>query len=376
MTNFTYLCFHAILLREFISDYTEVAMKKSKKGMLNALFLMILIAATLYVTLHDQNIGQIFQSIHNTKKTWLILAIFLVFLYVLSESVIIKYLMHVLKKTVSFFRCAKYSFIGFFYSCITPSASGGQPMQVFYMQRDGLDVSVSALVLLIITVGYKAILVIMSAWMFLFDGSFILSNLGSVRYIFIYGVSANVIFIAFLLVLIFHEALIRSFLFRIVRLLAFLRLAKDPKKLQEKLLNIMEPYHSGAVYIRGHLSVLFHVVWLSAIQRLALFLVPWCVYRAMGLQGYSAFEIVTLQTIIALSVDMLPLPGGVGAAETSFEIMFTTIFGSALVIPGMLLSRGISYYFLVAVSGIITVIAHIKITVPKGERQSVDKTNV
>ena len=154
---------------------------------------MILIAATLYFTLHDQNIGQIFQSIHNTNKAWLIFAVFLVFIYVFGESVIIKYLMRILKKTVSFFSCAKYSFIGFFYSCITPSASGGQPMQVFYMQRDGLDVSVSALVLLIITVGYKAILVIMSALMFLFDGSFILSNLGSVRYIFIYGVSANVI---------------------------------------------------------------------------------------------------------------------------------------------------------------------------------------
>lgn len=351
-------------------------MKKSKKGILNALFLMILIAATLYFTLHDQNIGQIFQSVHNTNKIWLIFAIFLVFIYVFSESVIIKYLMHVLKKSVFFFRCAKYSFIGFFYSCITPSASGGQPMQVFYMQRDGLDVSESALVLLMITVGYKAILVIMSAFMFLFHGSFILYRLGNVRYIFIYGIAANVIFIALLLVLIFHEALAQSFLCRIVHLLAFLHFTKNPEKLQDKLLKIMEPYHNGAVYIRDHLSILFHVLWLSAIQRLALFLVPWCVYRAMGLKGYSAFEIVTLQTIIALSVDMLPLPGGVGAAETSFEIMFTTIFGPALVIPGMLLSRGISYYFLVAVSGIVAVTAHAKTTIRKGERQSVKKTNV
>lgn len=343
-------------------------MKKSKKVFLNTLFLIILIAATLYFTLHDQNIGQIFQSMHNAEGLWLIFAVMLVFVYVYSESVIIKYLMHVLKKSISLFSCIKYSFIGFFYSCVTPSATGGQPMQAFYMQRDGLDVSVSALVLLMITVGYKAILVIMSTVMFLLKGAFILSNLGNVKYIFIYGVIVNIAFITFLLVIIFHETLAKSFLCKIVSLLAFLHLTRNREKLQDRLLKIMEPYHMGAVYIRTHMSILFHVLWISAVQRCALFLIPWCVYRAFGLQGYSAFEIVTLQTIIALSVDMLPLPGGVGAAETSFEIMFTRIFGSALVIPGMLLSRGISYYFLVAVSGIVAIASHVKVSIGKRER--------
>lgn len=68
----------------------------------------------------------------------------------------------------------------------------------------------------------------------------------------------------------------------------------------------------------------FHVLWMSVVQRAALFLVTWCVYRSFGLHGISAIQIVALQTIISLSVDMLPLPGGVGASEKSFEIMFGT----------------------------------------------------
>lgn len=31
----------------------------------------------------------------------------------------------------------QYSFIGFFYSGITPSATGGQPVQLYYMSKDG-----------------------------------------------------------------------------------------------------------------------------------------------------------------------------------------------------------------------------------------------
>ena len=61
----------------------------------------------------------------------------------------------------------------------------------------------SALVLLIITVAYKAVLVILSGVMFIFKKDFILGNLGPVRYILIYGVIVNVAFITFLLVVIF-----------------------------------------------------------------------------------------------------------------------------------------------------------------------------
>lgn len=56
--------------------------------------------------------------------------------------------------------------IGFFYSCITPSASGGQPAQIYYMSKDGLDVSVSTLVLMIVTITYKAVLVLVGLWFY------------------------------------------------------------------------------------------------------------------------------------------------------------------------------------------------------------------
>lgn len=333
-------------------------LKKYGKAIFNALFLIVLIAATLYFILRDQNIGAIFAAIRQARKIWLILAIILVFVFVCSESVIIKYLMRQLSNHVRLVRCIKYSFIGFFFSCVTPSASGGQPMQVYYMQKDKLNVSVSALVLLIVTVGYKAVLVVLSGVMFLFERPFIMTNLGNVKYILIYGIIANVLFIAFLLLMILKGSLAQSMIDGCIHFLSFLHIIKNKKKIQEKFYKMMGSYHAGAAYIRNNWMTLIIVFLISVVQRVALFLVPWCVYRSFGLFGISAVQIVTLQTIIALSVDMLPLPGGVGASETSFTVMFGSIFGSQLLIPGMLLSRGISYYFLVFISGIVTVAAH------------------
>ena len=50
-------------------------------------------------------------------------------------------------------RCIQYSFIGFFYSGITPSATGGQPVQLYYMNKDGNRGSDSTVVLMTVAGG-------------------------------------------------------------------------------------------------------------------------------------------------------------------------------------------------------------------------------
>lgn len=333
-------------------------MKKHAKVIINTAFLLLLLFATVYFLFRDRELSDIFAAIHSADKFYLIIGLILVLVFVCSESVIIRYLMRLLNNKVPLGRCIKYSFVGFFFSSVTPSATGGQPMQVYYMQKDGLSASVSALVLLIITVAYKAVLVVLSGIMFILKKDFIAANLGNVKYILIYGVIVNIAFITFLIIVIFKESLAKRVIHYTVHFLGKIRVVKHAEAAEGRCLMIMEPYHEGAEYIKKHLGVLFNVFMITVFQRVSLFVVTYCVYRSFGLHGVSAFDIVTLQTVIALSVDMLPLPGGIGASETSFLAMFGTIFGSTFLMPGMLLSRGISYYALVAISGAVTVGAH------------------
>ena len=73
----------------------------------------------------------------------------------------------------------------------------------------------------------------------------------------------------------------------------------------------------------------------------------------------AVYQIVALQTMIALAIDVIPVPGGIGFSESCFLVLFDKIFGEQLIIPGMLLSRGITYYVLIVISAIITLIAHL-----------------
>lgn len=103
------------------------------------------------------------------------------------------------------------------------------------------------------------------------------------------------------------------------------------------------------------------IVFLATLlQRIALFSVTYFVYRAFGLFEYGVVDIIALQSIISIAVDMLPLPGGIGVSENLFLIIFKKIFKGSLIMPGMLLSRGISYYGLLIISAVVTLVVQIR----------------
>ena len=75
----------------------------------------------------------------------------------------------------------------------------------------------------------------------------------------------------------------------------------------------------------------------------------------------SQEHIWLLQSAISISADMLPLPGGMGISEHLFLTIFDPIFYGDLLLPAMVLSRGIAYYVQLVFSAAVTLIAHILI---------------
>ena len=55
------------------------------------------------------------------------------------------------------------------------------------------------------------------------------------------------------------------------------------------------------------------------------FSITYLVYRAMGLSALGFIDVVALQSVISISVDMLPLPGGMGISEGLFLNIFFSI---------------------------------------------------
>ena len=111
-------------------------MKSRKKIIFNGVFLAVVFALTIYGVFHGEDLSSMMDAIHRADKRWLVQGIALVAFFIWGESIIIWYMMRssgiCLKKRT----CFLFSSVGFFFSCITPSASGGQPMQIYYMKKE------------------------------------------------------------------------------------------------------------------------------------------------------------------------------------------------------------------------------------------------
>ena len=68
------------------------------------------------------------------------------------------------------------------------------------------------------------------------------------------------------------------------------------------------------------------------------------------------FEFLAVQAILSLAVTAVPLPGSVGASEGSFMLLYSGMVAADNVFPMMMLSRGISFYGFLAISGAVTLI--------------------
>lgn len=336
-------------------------MQDKKKAIGNMVFLLVVFGLTIYGVFHGEDLGAMMQAIRQADVRWLIPGICLVLFFIWGESIIIWYMMRsfriYLKKRI----CFLFSSVGFFFSCITPSATGGQPMQIYYMNKEKIPIPVATVVLMIVTITYKLVLVVTGVGILLFGQGFLHRYLEGILPVYDLGLILNVFCVSFMTVLVFHPVLAEKIILTGMDWLEKLHLLRKKESRRKKFQDSMDVYRETAAYLKAHKGVIAVVILVTFVQRLALFAVTWMVYLAFRMEGTPIWDVVLLQAVISVSVDMLPLPGGMGISESLFLKIFATVFAS-VTLPAMVLSRGLGYYSQLLVSALFTIVAQLYYT--------------
>ena len=331
-------------------------MGSKKKVLLNGALFIGIFALTLWGVFHGENPGELRGAIGECDAVWLFPAAFCVFVFIWGESIIIWHMLDSygirLKKRI----CFLFSSVGFFFSCVTPSASGGQPMQIYFMKKEQVPVPVATVVLMIVTIIYKFVLVVIGVGIMVFARDFEADYLSGIIPVFYLGVALNVFCVSSMILLVFHPFLAKKILVKGVHVLERLHILKHKEGRLKRLESSMDLYNETASFMRNHIGLMLRVFLITFVQRTALFAVTCFVYRAFHLSGTGWMTILVLQAVISVSVDMLPLPGGMGISESLFMIIFEPIFG-VLLLPGMIVSRGMGYYSELLISALFTLMA-------------------
>lgn len=345
-----------------VPDCAEEKKPKKKKWLKYAVCILLLVALaalTFWYLLKDASLPEVFKTIKSANPRLLLLAVAFTLGYVLFEALGLFAVMrsHVNQgKKTRFISTVKYAAADFYFCGITPSASGGQPVVAVFMAKDGVSVAFSTIVLLLSTATFKMVLVLLSLLSLFFISPMIFAS-GNVllAVLFVVGLLINVLFILFCLLLVYKPSIVESFGRKTLKFLHKIKIVKNAEKAGEKLDKMLESYREGAEYAKSHFGVVARMFLYTLIQRVLLFSVGYVVAAALG-EKSDYFVFMSIQAVIATAVDSMPFPGGVGLSETMFKRLYSLVYTPALMMPALLLTRGISFYLLLTLTGLYILI--------------------
>lgn len=335
-------------------------MNPSKKTLLKTLLLAVLIGLTFYWLFRDLDMGSVLNTALNSNLWYIGAAMLCMVGYIFFCGYSIRVMITPMGKRMSIYRCFKYAFIDFYFSAITPSSTGGQPMQVIAMRRDGYDATDSTVILISIAALYKISLLAMFGIIYFLNYEYLSAQVADIRFLFWLGLALNVFLIALIIVCLYSRTLSALMMRFIMFIAKKFKFTKDPEALERRMRRVLEHYHLCADFLASHPMTVTRCLISLTLQRVMLLLVPYCVCLALGLTGVSVFKVMGLQMLLSICCDMMPLPGAVGISERVFLALYSSIFGAELLYPAVMMSRSVSFYLMLLVSGLFMLISRLR----------------
>lgn len=298
------------------------------------------------------------ESIKNADIYLILFALFLKFFSLFCEAFNIKNILKVYGEKITMGRALKYSFIGFFYSSITPSATGGQPMQVYHMKKDGIDIAHSTVTLLLMLCSFHIITLFFMLVGAANNFHYLVDNLHYFSILFVIGIGISIALLTVIMSLIFSPRateLIERAVKKIFRKFKVQNSAEKLSKLEETI----KDYRTSSEFLKKNKILFVKILGVTFIQLLAYYSIDYVVMRAFMLSNASLFKMITLHAVLYSSICMIPLPGSLGANELGFKALYKPIFGP-LVDSAVITTRFVEFYFYVLISSVVAIVAYAK----------------
>lgn len=330
--------------------------KKKRKIPWSMLYIAATIVAVLLFGVFNRKFGDVFRTIGNLTPGFLTLAILVSLVYFLFEGEIFRLLLRSQGYRIRVGAGLKNALLGLYYSYITPSATGGQPMQAAYLLRDSkIPVGISTAVLIIKFMCFQCAFVLVSLVSFLGMYHNLAAQNPRIIPFAVVGLAVNGASILFFSAL-FYKPVLHS-LCRLAKwLVGKFRFLRKRKGLLDAVDRFEADFGSYTNDFAGKQKSLIAGVLLSIPQFIAQMSVIYFIFRAFGYHDVNYLEILAVQSLLQVSVSFMPMPGASGAQEIGFSSFFRNYFVNDDLYAAVMVWRFFTYY-LVVIAGALMVVA-------------------
>ncbi len=298
----------------------------------------------IYFAFRESSLEDLAHSFRTLNMWWIVVAC----LFMLTNWMIDGWLIYKFTKT----SCPHYKFrngfrtamTGQYFNSVTPFASGGQPMQIFCMTRQGVDAGVAGATLMQKFIVWQSTMTAASLIFIVFRYKFFLTEVSGFMVVALAGFLVQGVVIAMLLLFSLNPKITHLILRGFVWLVNKLHLFKKHQNMVDEIEHQLSFFHDNIKVMFRQKGLMAKTFAMTALQLFSTLVLPYCIYKAFNLSGDTLFNMLAANSFLSMIVSFVPLPGAAGASEGGFLMLFGIFFPSNIRMPAVLLWRIISFY--------------------------------
>lgn len=329
-------------------------MKRKRPYLFSIIYMSVTVVAIILILFFAVDLDEIRQALEGFNIWWLFGCLAALLLYWLADALLLHDITHYMYQRVSFGQSLKVGLIGLYYCALTPSSTGGQPMQVVYMRRDGIPVGTATSIVSIKFVIYELSLCSLYIAGMCLRGSYFYTYHNEAFWLAVLGFVINLAAVVVIILSIVNKKLVLKIGCGLISLLSKLRIVKKKDQTVENLRHTIDDYHMAAAYISKHKLRALGSYIISVLNLSFLFVIPYLIYLSFGYSANNVLDIFAMEAMLFLAVSFIPLPGAAGASEGGFLLFFGPFFGAATGVA-MLVWRFLTYYMILIVGSLLVV---------------------
>lgn len=297
------------------------------------------------------------KSILAANPLWLGLAIMVFSGSWLVESLVLNILIKkLLKSNQSVKESLILGIIGKLFDYVTPMATGGQPVQVWRMSRQGISVGGATSVMLLKFISFQLVTTVLSLMAFVVGFDFF----GRIKLGFgamiIVGMTINLTVMILLISAIFAAKKIAKIGEKLIVFLAKISVIKNQVAAIEKLHREVVAFSDSSRLIFANKILLLQILALTALQVILFHLVAYVVFVALGAPLNKLWLAFLASLFVWIGTAFIPLPGASIGVEAAFYLFFAAVYKDGAAIGlAMMVWRVVTYYLPIVIGIIVYV---------------------
>mgnify|MGYP001623139256 CR=1 FL=1 len=325
----------------------DVRIIRIKKFLKKYWFTLVTLGISMTILLiflfHGNSLEQLVNIFHNLHLGWMLAAFITVIGGYLLEALCDFLLCRHLTKKWNFGQSFMIGMTGLLYSAVTPFSTGGQPMQIYYMSKMGMQPGAAGAVISVKTITYQVVMVLYAILLLALELPFFQTHVSNLSFLTLFGLTANLIFIAAVVLISVKPNLLYKLLHKLFQFLHKIHLLKNPENTYQKVTQQLDTFHEGFKTMGKNVRLYVSVCLLTVVQITLTNSTTYFIYRAFNLSAASFWIIMAAQVFATMIAAFVPLPGASGGAEGTF-LAFCKIFFQNMLTPAMLIWRLMTYY--------------------------------